>query len=81
MSAAEKLDARLPFWPVAMGRPMALAYTGVSEAQMREWERSGLVHFRARGPHGAAIAQRAELDNAVADLFSRDLSEDMDFGN
>ncbi|WP_419827697.1 hypothetical protein [Sphingomonas sp.] len=81
MSAAEKLDERLPFWPVAMARPMALAYTGVSEAQMRAWEKTGLVHFRTRGPHGAAIVQRAELDMAVADLFSRDLSEDLDFGD
>jgi hypothetical protein len=81
MSAAEKHEAPLPFWPVAMSRPMALAYTGVAEAQMRAWEKAGAVHFRPRGPHGAAIVQRAELDLAVAELFSRDMSEDWDFGD
>jgi hypothetical protein len=81
MSAAEKHDERLPFWPVAMARPMALAFTGVGEAQMRAWEKTGSVRFRPRGPRGAAIALRSDLEAAVADLFSRDLSEDLDFGD
>lgn len=81
MSAAEKLTAPLPFWPAAMSREMALAYTGVGAEQMRAWEKRGLVHFRPRGPRGAMIAQRSELDLALDDLFNRDVSEDLDFGD
>ena len=71
----------LPDWPAAMNRETALAYTGVAEAQLRAWERGGRVHFRPRGPKGAMLALRAELDTALADLFSRDTSEDLDFGD
>lgn len=61
---------RLPDWPVAMNRELALAYTGVAEAQLREWERRGTVRFCMRGPHGAAIAARSSLDAAVQSLFA-----------
>ncbi|OWK34080.1 hypothetical protein [Sphingomonas dokdonensis] len=61
--------ARLPDWPAGMNRETALAYTGVAEGQLREWERRGLVRFRQRGPRGAAIAARADLDAALATLF------------
>jgi hypothetical protein len=60
---------KLPDWPAAMPRDVALAYTGVAETQLREWERRGLVRFRARGPHGAAIAPRIDLDAALLTLF------------
>lgn len=79
MAAAEKHDLPLPFWPAAMSRSMALAYTGVAEAQLREWERARKIVFRARGPRGAMIALRSELDAALAELFA-DASEDLDFG-
>jgi hypothetical protein len=29
---------KLPDWPAAMPRDVALAYTGVAETQLREWE-------------------------------------------
>lgn len=61
--------AKLPDWPAGMNREMALAYTGVADGQMREWERRGIVRFRQRGPRGAAIAPRADLDAALATLF------------
>lgn len=70
MSAAERYDAPLPFWPAAMTRAMALAYTGVSETQMREWERRGVVRFCTRGPNGSAIARTADLKAAVDQLFT-----------
>lgn len=60
---------RLPDWPVAMTRELALAYTGVAEAQLREWESRGMVRFRQRGPRGAAIARRTDLDAALELLF------------
>ncbi|KTF68647.1 hypothetical protein ACNFJ7_02015 [Sphingomonas sp. HT-1] len=80
MGAAEKLDGTIPFWPAAMTRAMALAYTSVSETQMRQWEREGTVRFRARGPNGSMITERAQLDDAIRKLFG-DVAEDMDFGD
>lgn len=77
---AEKHDATLPFWPAAMTRPMALAYTSASETQMSEWERAGVVRFVARGPNGAKITERVQLDDAVRALFAG-VAEDMDFGD
>ncbi|TXC72867.1 hypothetical protein FSB78_09990 [Sphingomonas ginsenosidivorax] len=52
---------RMPDWPAAMTGEMALAYTGVAEAQLREWECRGTVRFCMRGPRGAAIAARSSL--------------------
>ncbi|MCK0531484.1 hypothetical protein [Sphingobium agri] len=60
---------KLPDWPAAMNREWALAYTGVSGEQMKEWVRSGKVRFRPRGPKGAMVALKADLDAALADLF------------
>jgi len=80
MGAAEKHNDHLPFWPAAMSRPLALAFTGVSEAQMREWERTRVVRFVARGPNGAKITERCQLEEALRQLFG-DLSSDMDFGD
>jgi hypothetical protein len=60
---------KLPDWPAGMNREMALAYTGVSGEQMKEWERSGKVQFRPRGPRGQMLALRSTLDAALAELF------------
>jgi hypothetical protein len=65
-----------PDWPAGMNRDLALAYTGVGEAQLREWESRGLVRFRQRGPRGAAIAPRADLDAALLLLFGAPSGED-----
>jgi hypothetical protein len=74
--------AKLPEWPAAMNRPWALAYTGVSEAQMRLWQRTGRVRFKASGPKGELLARRVDLDAALADLFAIvDTSEDLSFGD
>jgi len=62
--------AQYPDWPAGMTRDLALAYTGVAETQLREWERRGLVRFCPRGPRGAAIAARTSLDAALSTLFS-----------
>lgn len=56
------------------------AATGVAEAQLRAWEKAGKVQFRTRGPRGGSLALRSDLDAALADLFSSDLAEDLDFG-
>ena len=70
----------MPDWPAAMSRELALAYTGVAQSQLREWERSGSVVFMPRGPRGAKIALRTALDPALADLFiGYDQSTDLEF--
>jgi hypothetical protein len=73
--------AQLPDWPAAMNREAALAYTGVAEVQLLEWKRRGKVTFRARGPNGALLALRSDLDAALKDLFENAAAEDMDFGD
>ena len=71
----------LPDWPAAMTRELALAYTGVAATQLRQWERDGLITFLARGPSGAKIVLRADLDAALAALWSSaGASDDLDFG-
>lgn len=60
---------KLPDWPAAMNREMALAYTGVSTEQMRDWEKTGRVRFRARGPHRSMLCLRSDLEEALASLF------------
>ncbi|MBW6522425.1 hypothetical protein KZ810_02845 [Sphingomonas sp. RHCKR47] len=72
---------QLPDWPAGMNRETALAYTGVAETQLRAWEKAGKVTFRARGPNGAAVALRVDLDAALAGLFASSANdEDFDFG-
>ena len=51
----------------------------LGEAQLREWEKTGKVNFRPRGPKGAMLALRSDLDAALADLFTSDLAEDLGF--
>ncbi|RZL77245.1 MAG: hypothetical protein EOP66_09135 [Sphingomonas sp.] len=71
---------KLPDWPAGMNRDLALAYTGVGEAQLRAWEKAGAVNFRPRGPRGAMLALRSDLDVALAALFTSIIEEDLDFG-
>lgn len=66
--------------PIGLTEAQALAYTGVGEAQMREWRRRRIVRFVPRGPRGSLITQRAQLDAALALLFDGAV-EDMDFGD
>lgn len=70
---------KFPHWPAGMNREMALAYTGVSGEQMKEWERSGRVRFRPRGPRGQMLALRSDLDGALADLFGADSGRSIEF--
>lgn len=72
----------MPNWPAGMSRELALAYTGVASAQLRQWEREGVVRFVARGPRGAKIALRSDLDCALTTLFSSTAGDgaDFDFG-
>lgn len=70
----------LPDWPAAMSRELALAYTGVAAAQLRQWERDGTVTFLARGPRGRKIVLRSNLDVALSTLWSSPgANDDFDF--
>ena len=60
---------QFPDWPAAMDRETALAYTGVAEAQLRAWQKEGRVRFSPRGPNGAMIALKDDLDTALRDLL------------
>ncbi len=71
----------MPDWPAAMSRELALAYTGVAQCQLCEWERSGAIIFLPIGPRGQKIALRSALDCALDAMFERyDQSIDFDFG-
>lgn len=59
----------MPNWPAGMSRELALAYTGVALAQLRQWERERVVRLVARGPRGAKITLRSDLDSALSTLF------------
>lgn len=75
------LAERLPYPPAGMNRETALAYTGVSEAQLRAWERGGKVSFRPRGPHGSMLALRVDLEAALMALYESPADQGIDFGD
>lgn len=73
----------LPDFPESMNREWALAYTGVADATLKEYERLGIVRFRPVGPRGALVARKADLQRMLDFIFERGdnlpPSEDMDF--
>jgi hypothetical protein len=79
MGAQLKL-ADLPDWPAALTMDEAIAFTGMGEAVIRQWSRSGKVRFLPRGPKGALVALKTDLQAALADMFTKDVAEDLDFG-
>ena len=70
---------KLPAWPAALNRDQALAYSGVAETQLREWGKRGKVRFRPRGPNGAMLCLRSDLDNALTEMFVTGSAEDLEF--
>lgn len=72
----------LPDFPQAMNREWALAYTGVAEATLGQYERLGIVRFRPVGPRGALMARKVDLQRMLDFIFERDdllpPSEDME---
>lgn len=73
---------KLPDFPESMNREWALAYTGVADATLKQYERLGIVRFRAVGPRGAMMARKADLQRMINLIYELgdDLpaSEDMD---
>lgn len=75
--------ADLPTWPAALMFDEAVAYTRIAETELRRHAREGRVRFLPRGPHGALIAQRSELDQLLESIWASQSGqplEDMDFG-
>ncbi len=73
----------LPDFPEAMNRELAIAYTGISDSIIREYERLGIVRFKPVGPRGAMVARKADLQRMLEFIFERGdnlpPSEDMEF--
>lgn len=70
-------------WPAALNWQDALAYTSLSEVELRRGVRRGLVRFMCVGRRGRRVAPRDQLDRLIADVFCPEPSgveEDFDFG-
>lgn len=76
---------KFPEWPATMDRSTALAYSGVSEATLAEFEKRGIIRFLAQGPRRKMITPRAGLDRMIEALWATGgalpASEDFDFGD
>jgi predicted site-specific integrase-resolvase len=70
---------KLPDWPAGLNRQGALDYSGVSEAQLREWQKRGQVRFLPRGPNGAMLCMRSDVDAALREMFINGSPEDLEF--
>ncbi len=74
----------LPEWPAALGVSEALAYTGLSESELRRRTISGEITFKAIGPNGRKLCSREQLDLVIKPIWAGARSaplEDMDFGD
>ena len=69
-------------WPMGLTFEQALAYTAVSIAQMRRWEREGRIVFRRVGRKGCRVAFRPDLERLLKETFRGpvEIEEDFDFG-
>jgi len=68
-------------WPACLTWADALAYSSLSDSQLRRWKKEGALTVRRAGPHGANLILRSELDRLLESLFDRrDIEEDFDFG-
>lgn len=61
----------LPEFPASMNREWALAYTGVAEATLQQYERLGIVRFRPVGPRGSMVARKSDLQRMLDFIFDR----------
>lgn len=70
-------------WPAALTWDDALAYTSLSEVELRRGVRRGIVQFRCVGRRGCRVAARDQLDRLIAAVFGPahvGIEEDFDFG-
>lgn len=77
----------MPDWPAALDEREALAYSRLSESEMRRRVASGEIVFKKVGPNGKKVCRREQLDDVLKSIWSDDTgippepSEDMDFGD
>src|SRR5690606_5910456 len=57
-------------WPAALTWSDALDYSSFSPAQLRRWEKAGVLRFRRVGRHGAKVVMRSELDRLLELTFA-----------
>lgn len=62
--------AHLPDWPALLDWQMALAYSNMSEAELRRQVRQKTVVFVPIGPNGRLVARRTDLDAAILSVWS-----------
>ena len=70
-------------WPAALTWSEALAYSGISAAELRRWQKDGALRFRRLGSHRANVTLRSKLAELLAaqfDLPTTDIYEYFDFG-
>lgn len=65
--------ARLPYWPAALTRAEALAYTNLAPSLLDE-----AVPFKPVGPRGARICSRAKLDEVLQRILDGRTADDDD---
>lgn len=77
----------LPYWPAALDVIEAIAYSRLSETEIRRQINAGKLVFKARGHNGKKVCLRAQLDDVLQTIWSDgvgiplDPSEDLDFGD
>lgn len=88
MNAHASISLRdLPDWPAALDTEEALAYSRLSESEMRRRVAAGEVVFKAIGPNGKKVCLRDQLDAVLKRIWSDasgippEPSEDLDFGD
>ncbi|HEY0013225.1 MAG TPA: hypothetical protein VGB79_10300 [Allosphingosinicella sp.] len=70
-------------WPAALTWQDALAYTSLSDVELRRGVRRGIVKLKCVGRRGCRVAGRDQLDRLVALVFGPEpvgIEEDFDFG-
>jgi hypothetical protein len=88
MTAVSRLSlSDLPEWPAALDVQEALAYTRLSESELRRRAMAGEINFKPVGPNGKKVCRRVELDELLQRIWTAhpsgplDPLEDMDFGD
>lgn len=70
-------------WPAALTWDEALAYTSLSEVELRRGVRRGIVSFKCVGRRGCRVAARNQLDRLLTLILGPEpvgIEEDFDFG-
>jgi hypothetical protein len=77
----------LPDWPAALDVQEALAYSRLSESEMRRRVAKGEIVFKPVGPNGKKVCLREQLDVLLKSIWSDRTGapptpmEDLDFGD